>query len=468
MTEQAAPSYYAVSTWLTLLVSLLLAGCVTSPAIPEPDASLPAQWPPPVQTEPARTIQGLSWRDYFASAELQRLIDEALANNRDLKLAAARLFEARAQAGLTAAERSPGLDMAGAVAAARTPGDLTSSGRASRSERYDLNLGLVNWEVDLWGRLARLDEAARAQVLAQEENQRAVRASLIADVVASWAQWLEVHERLRLLDQTWQARQRTLALIERRKEVGLATESDLLAQRGALESLRAERVALLRQRDAVLAGLTLLVGKPLAPPAGTGQIPEPAPLAAGLPSELLLARPDLRALEARLAASRANVEAARLAFLPRISLTAALGLASGSLSGLFDSGSGAWNFNPVLRLPLFDDGRREANLDLASARAHVAVAEYEKGVQAALREVHELLAAQERWREQLDAQRAAIAAQAQRLSLSEARFAAGLTGLLDVLDAQRELWAAQSAKVQTERARLVAAASLFKALGGGD
>jgi len=458
---------HAVPTRLTfvgLAVLLALAGCTSTPPLAEPTVTLPDRFPgTPLEDAQAPSSD---WRDYFRDARLVALIEQALAHNRDLRLAAARVREARALAQVAGAERGVPLDLGVALSSTRTPAGLTSSGRAQRSERWGLDVGLLNWEIDLWGRLARLEEAAAAQLAASEETQRAAQASLIAETANQYLLWLELGERLRLADAALEARRRTLELIERRRDVGLANDSELLAQRGALASLRAERAALIRQRDAVFSGLTLLVGQPVDALPG-GALPQLPPIEAGLPSELLLRRPDLRAAEARLRAARANVEAARLAFLPRISLTAALGLASRQLGELIDVDSGAWNFNPVVRLPLFDDGRRAGNVDLAAARQVAAVAEYEKAIQQALREVAELLAARAAWLEQWQAHRAAEEAQRHRFTLAEARFAAGASSLLEVLDAQRELWTAESARVQAERARLATEIALYKALGGG-
>lgn len=256
----------------------------------------------------------------------------------------------------------------------------------------------------------------------------------------------------------------------KRRDVGLAGDLDFLSADGAYESARAELASLERSRAQAVNALNLLVGAmPDKLPAGRrlteqGILPD---LAVDVPSEALLYRPDVRAAEQKLIASNANIGAARAAFLPRISLTLGLGTASRALSGLFDSGSGAWNFMPSLVQPLFDAGRNQGNLELAEARKIIAVAEYEKTIQQAFREVADLLAARDTLVEQLRAQEAAETAQNNRLKIADARYQAGVSSYLEVLDAQREAFAAQQGTVQVRRALLSAGAQLYKALGGG-
>jgi outer membrane protein, multidrug efflux system len=259
-------------------------------------------------------------------------------------------------------------------------------------------------------------------------------------------------------------------LIAKRREVGIAGDLDYLAADGALQTARADLASLERQRVAAGNALALLVGQsPSTLPAGRSLVDQGivADLAAGVPSDVLVRRPDILAAEQRLIAANANIGAARAAFLPRISLTGAFGTASKALTGLFDAGSDAWSFSPVLRLPLFDFGRTAANVDLATARKVIAVADYEKTVQQAFREVADLLVARERLAEQLVAQEAGEKTLAERLKITDARYRAGISSYLEVLDAQRDLFAAQQGVVQTRRAWLTAAAQLYKALGGG-
>lgn len=455
---------------LIIALGAALAGCSLMPDYQRPVPPVATQWPQTAQPHGVRKATEVDWRSFFPDQRLQALIAAALEHNRDMRIAAARVEEARALYGITRADRLPGLDAAASGMSARTPGNLSASGNAVISRRYDVGLSMLSFELDFWGRVKSLNQAALASYLAGEEAQRALRLSLIAEVANAYLTLLEMEERTALLRETLKTREETRMMVGRRRDAGLAGDLDFLSADGALESARADLASLERQRAAAENALELLVGRQsVGLPAGRtlseqGIIPD---LAAGLPSEVLLKRPDVLAAEQNLIAANANIGAARAAFLPRISLTAGLGTASSALSGLFGSGSESWNFQPVLRLPLFDAGRAAAGTDLAEARKVIAVAQYEKTIQQAFREVADLLAARTHLAGQLQAQHAAERAQAERLRLAEARYQAGVSSYLEVLDAQRESYSAQQGTVQTRRAWLSAAAQLYKALGGG-
>lgn len=452
-----------------LALCAALAGCSRMPEYRRPEPPVPARWAQPA-SEAGQRATGIAWRDFFPDARLRALIDLALEHNRDLRIALARVEEARAQFGIVRADRLPTLDLAASGSLARTPAELSLSRQAATGERYDVGLSVPSFELDFWGRVKSLDEAARASYLATEEARRALRLSLIADVADAYLALLEMEERARLARATVATRERARLMVTRRRDVGLAGELDVLQAGAALELARAELADLERQREAAANALVLLTGRepPELPPGRT--LADQAivtELAAGVPSEVLLDRPDVLAAEQRLKAANADIGAARAAFLPRISLTAGLGTASGALAGLFAAGSGAWSFQPVLRLPLFDAGRTGAAADLAQARRLVAVAQYEKTIQQAFREVADLLAARTHLAAQLQARIAAQRTQAQRLSLAQSRYAAGISSYLEVLDAQRDAFAAEQATVQARRATLAAAVRLYEALGGG-
>jgi len=447
------------------LAAALLAGCSLVPDYRRPVPPVPAQFPD-VEAQAAEAVLP-SWRDYFADPALQGLIEAALEHNRDLRIALARVEEARALAGVARADRLPTLEAQATGSRSRTPADLTGTGVARSASRYDAAVGLTAFELDFWGRVAALSEAARAQYLASDEAARSFRIGLIGDVANAWYQRLELIERERLAAETLASRRTSLELTRKRRDAGLAGELDVLAAESLAESVRAQWAELRRQRQQTENALRLLTGMvaELPPPARPATLAELAP---GLPSAVLLRRPDVRAAEQRLIAANANIGAARAAFFPRISLTAAFGSASSALSGLFDSGSEAWAFQPALKLPLFDAGRNRANLDLAEARQVTAVADYEKTVQQAFREVADALAAQAGYREQRAAQAANLAAQQARLARVQARAEAGLASYLEVLDAGREAFAAEQALAAAERQLLAARIALYKALGGGD
>lgn len=452
-----------------LALCLSLAGCSLAPDYQRPVAPISTQWAQ-TSAEGSRQANTIEWRAFFPDPRLQALIGSAIEHNRDLRVAAARVEEARALFGVAHADRLPNLDLVASGTSARTPGDLSLSGRATTSHRSDVGVSLLSFELDFWGRVKSLDAAARASYLASEEARQAVRLALIADVANAYLSLLEMEERTLLARETLKTREQTRQMVSRRRDVGLASDLDYLQADGAMELSRAELANLERQRSAAVNALTLLVGaEPAALPAGRALSEQGivANLTAGMPSEVLLQRPDVLAAEQRLIAANANIGAARAAFLPRISLTAGAGTASSALSGLFDPGQGAWSFQPILRLPLFDAGRSAAGTDLAEARKHIAVAEYEKTIQQAFREVADLLASKDQLYEQLRAQERTDKVQAERLRLADARYKAGVASYLEVLDAQRDSFAAQQTVVQTRRILLSSAAQLFKALGGG-
>lgn len=446
----------------------LLAGCSFIPGAERPAAPVPAQWPtataPRATAVPSAPTAAAHWQAFFRDEALQPLIAAALEHNRDLRIAVARVEEARALAGLARADRFPGIDVGLQQQAAKLPGDLNTTGQPLISRRVDASLGMAAFELDFWGRVASLDAAARANFLASEYAQRAFRLSLIAEVASAYYNLLELGARLKLGESTLTSRADSRRLIEQRRDVGLATDLDYLAADGAFQAARAEVASLARQRAAAENALRLLLGTEIAvSPAPEFVVPD---VAVGLPAEVLLNRPDVLAAEQRLIAANANIGAARAAFLPKIVLTATAGTASRALSGLFGGGSGAWSFVPLLKWPLFDAGRNDASVDLAEARRHVAVAEYEKTLQMAFREVADLLAAREQYAGQWLALQAAEQAQAERFRRVEQRHLGGVASYLELLDAQRDLFAAQQSVLATRRAMAATGAGLFKALGG--
>ncbi len=458
----------------TMLALLgLFGGCSLAPEYQRPAAPIPATWPESVQSGGVRNAINMNWQQYFSDPRLQALIAVALQNNRDLRIATARIAEARAQFGIQRADRLPNFNLAATRNASSTPAGASVSGSAINTQRYDVAVSLVSFELDFWGRVSSLNEAARNNFLATEAAQRAFRLSLISDVVNAYLSVLELRERTRLTAATVGARGETRDMLMRRREVGVASELDYLQAEGAYQAVLAERANLEQQLAAAENLLDVLLGQSLS---GIKDLPQGRSLAgqdirpdlmAGLPAEVLLQRPDVLAAEYRLVAANANIGAARAAFLPRITLTGSGGTASSTLSGLFDAGSRAWNFQPALIQPLFDAGRTTASVNIAAARKVIAVSEYEKVIQQAFREVADLLSARDKVAEQLAAQTANAQVQNQRLKLVEARYQAGIANYLEVLDAQREAFAADQREAQVKRLSLGVATQLYKALAGG-
>ncbi|WUR12036.1 efflux transporter outer membrane subunit [[Empedobacter] haloabium] len=464
---------------LTVLAAALLSACSLAPSYQRPAAPMAEAFPdnapgagataPPAADGKAAIDTG--WRDFFADERLRQLIASALDNNRDLRTAALRIEEARAAYNITRADRLPNLNGALTGTRARTPAWQDPAGGAGVGERYDVGISSA-FELDFFGRVRSLSDAALASYLATDEARRAAQISLVAEVAKAYFTERAYAEQLALAQSTYDARRRTYELTRQRMDVGASSLLDLRLNETLMETARAQALATARQRAQAENALTLLVGAPPAQ-AATGamaddrQIDAMSAVPAGLPSDLLTRRPDIRAAEQRLRAANANIGAARAAFFPRISLTAALGSSSPEFSGLFDSGTRTWSFVPQLTVPIFDAGRNRANLGLAEVRKDIAVADYEKTIQVAFREVADALAARTYLADQVAAQRAIQEAQAERLRLLQLRFENGVASTLDVLDAQRELFDAQQQLVQARLLRTTSAIDLYRALGGG-
>lgn len=453
---------------------LLLSAC----AWMAPDYARPQQPPETAlypQTLAAATQAGLDatvtdWPDYFTDPQLQTLIRQALANNRDLRTSVLRMEEARAIYGIQRADQFPTLGANVSGNRALVPGDLNLSGQPQYSSQYQVAIGINAWELDFWGRVASLKEAALQNYLASTEAGRAATLSLITQVADAYAGLCEMNERIALAQATISTRADSYRIFHRRVEVGATSRFDLTQVRALLTQAQSLGAQLEQTRAAQMHAMVQLLGAEpavdLASARCTAEMTLPA-LAAGLPSALLNARPDIIAAEHRLMAANANIGAARAAFFPRITLTGALGTASAELGGLFEDGSRAWSFTPQLSLPIFDAGRNINNLDLAEVRKEIAVAAYEKTVQTAFREVADALAAQQWLAQQLRFLQESRAAQAERARLAKLRYDNGSTAYLEVLDAQRDLLAAEQLTVQTQRALLSSRINLYAALGGG-
>ncbi|MGE5649774.1 efflux transporter outer membrane subunit [Noviherbaspirillum sp. UKPF54] len=454
---------------LALLAAGVLSACSLAPQYKRPEAPVASAYPTQAG-ERNGDASAIGWREFFPDQRLQALIASALENNRDLRIAALRIEEARALYNIQSADLWPNLNATAGGTRARTPAGLSPTGAATVSSSYQVGLSLASFELDFFGRVRSLDNAALAQYLATEEAARSARISLVAEVAKAYLAERSLAEQVDLARKTMESRGTAYKLAKQRFDVGASSALDLRQNEVLVQSARAALATLTRQRAQATNALTLLVGKPLAglPPETTlAEQNIVTDIPAGLPSDLLARRPDIRAAEQRLKAANANIGAARAAFFPRISLTAGIGTASRELSGLFDSGSQTWSFAPQLVLPLFDAGRTRANLSLAEVRNNEAVADYEKSIQVAFREVADALAARATLDELIDAQRLVAEAQSERLKLADQRYQNGVASSLDVLDAQRELFSAQQTLIQARQLKLTNAIDLYRALGGG-
>ncbi|GAB3492007.1 AdeC/AdeK/OprM family multidrug efflux complex outer membrane factor [Curvibacter fontanus] len=454
--------------YAALLALLALAGCSFAPTYERPALSVPDAWPDDVKAT-AAPGKPVDWASFFPDERLRALIKLALEHNRDLRIATARVAEAQALYGIQRADRLPTVNVGASLARSRTPADLSSTGAAVIGQRADVNVGLSSFELDFWGRVASLGEAAKASYLATEQAERAFRLTLVSSVADAYLSLNEAQERLVLAQSALETRAQTRELVDRRRQAGLAGDLDYLQADAAFEGARAEVSALLRQQSAARNYLRALVGaEPKDLPAGKTLAEQGITLEqqADVPSQVLVRRPDVLAAEQRLLAANANIGAARAAFFPRIALTASAGTASREIDGLFKSGSDAWSFTPSISLPIFDYGRNSANLDLVTVRKNIAVADYERTVQQAFREVADLLVARDQLAEQLKAVEAQERSQQRAADIAQARYRQGVGSFLEVLDAQRQLFTVQQSLIQVRRAMWSAAAQLYKALGG--
>ena len=455
-----------------LTLALILGGCSMAPTYERPDAPVAAEFPATTEYQSSKKAVDIGWREFFKDARLQALIAAALENNRDLKIAVLRIEEARSLYNIQWADRFPNLNAVATGSRGRTPAAFSTTDPQATfvGSRYDVGISLASFELDFFGRVKSLNDVALATYLATEEAQRSVQISLVAEVAKAYLAERAFAEQLDLAQKSFKAREESIKLAKVRFDVGATSALDLAQYESLLQSAKVAMVTLARQRAQAENALSVLVGKqqlklPAAQLLSAQGILNDIP--AGLPSELLVNRPDLRQAEQKLVAANASIGAARAAFFPRISLTAGYGTASPALSGLFDSGSGAWSFAPQIALPIFDAGRNINNLDLSWTRKHIAVAEYEKAIQVAFREVADALVARDLLNQQVDAQWAVMVAEAERLKLSDARYQNGISSSLDVLDTQRQLFAAEQSLVQARLLRLTNAIDLYRSLGGG-
>ena len=466
--SRAVPMLQLSRALPALAAAALLAGCSMIPTYERPSAPVAAQWPDSTAEVATATTPAtaLAWQDFFADASLRQLIDMALANNRDLRVAVLNIEQARAQLGIRRADQWPTLNAAAS-------GSRTPNGTGGSSNLYSAGLAITAYEIDFFGRVASLKEQALAQYLATTEGSRTARISLIATVAQTWLGLLADEELLAISRQTLVTREDSLKLVRLRLEHGATSELELRQSESLIEAARVALAQQQRQRALDENAMVLLLGQGVPPAvrerlatARLTQLHWPE-LAAGLPSDLLTSRPDIRQAEQQLIAANANIGAARAAFFPRISLTAGAGSASSELGGLFKNGSWGVTLAPQLLLPLFDAGRNQAGLDSAQTGRNIAVAQYEKAIQGAFREVADALAGRDTLAHQLNAQQAQLEAETARLRLTELRYQNGVASLLDWLDAQRTLFATQQVMVQTRLAYLQNQVALYKTLGGG-
>lgn len=451
-----------------------LNGCSLIPDYARPDAPIPAQYPqspayPDVNaSDQANSEQG--WREFFRDPVLRQLIEMALANNRDLKVAALNVEAYRAQFRIQRADLFPAVAANADGTRQRTPAALAQTGQAGISSQYGVNLGISAYELDLFGRIRSLSQQALETYLASEEARRATQISMVASVANAYLTWQADVELLKLTQDTLATYERSLSLTIRSNEVGIASALERSQARTAVEGAKASLAIYERQVAQDVNALVLLLGTGLPMDLPASRRPDSPMLAqvpAGLPADLLTRRPDILQAEHALKAANANIGAARAAFFPSITLTANAGTASSELDGLFRGGSGSWSFAPSINLPIFNAGALSASLDYSKIQKDIGVANYERSIQTAFREVADGLTARKTYTDQLQAQRDLVSASQDYYRLAERRYRVGVDSNLTFLDAQRSLFSNQQALIRDRLAQQMAEINLYSALGGG-
>ena len=489
------------ATAASALALLALAGCTSlapdyaRPMLPVPATLNGTNGPNGSEgTALAPETGPMGWQEFLQEPRLRELVALALQNNRDLRVAVLAIEKARAQYGVEQSNRFPAVGATAAGNRTRTADDLNTSGRSPTSSQYSAQLGFSSYEIDFFGRVKNLNEAALQEFLRTTENRRSVQLSLVAEVANAWLTLDADGRRLQLAQDTLRSRHKSYELTERSHALGAASGLTLAQAQTTVDTARADVAAFTSQVARDRNALALLAGAPvpaalLPDGANPGATASPAQAASAsasvapapslatpaatllavpgdLPSSVLLNRPDVRAAEYTLRGAYASIGAARAAFFPSITLTASAGTASNALSGLFDGGNGTWSFAPQIRLPIFDAGRNRANLQIAETARDTALAQYDKAVQTAFREVADALAERATLAERLQAQQSLQAATLKALQLSEARYRLGADSYLPVLDAQRALYSAQQTLIGLALAEQANRITLYKVLGG--
>ncbi|WP_175914647.1 efflux transporter outer membrane subunit [Burkholderia metallica] len=469
------------ATAAALAVALFAAGCTMAPHYKRPDAPVAQAYPAGgvYATQPgaagARSANGqaaiaIGWREFFVDPRLQRLIEIALNNNRDLRVSVLNIEAARAQYQITRAGLFPTLDATGTGNRERLPNALTVAPGRNITTTYNVGLS-ASWELDLFGRVQSLKDQALAQYLSTAYARQASEISLVSQVADQYLTLLSTDDLLKITENTLKTAQDSYNLTKLQFDNGTGSELELRQAQTVVETALANQQAQARARAQALNALVLLIGEPLPDDLPPGMPLDAqnllADVPAGLPSDLLTRRPDVMQAEQTLLAANANIGAARAAFFPKISLTAAFGTASPTLGGLFKAGTAAWSFAPNIALPIFEGGSNIANLDLAHVQKRIEIANYEKAIQSAFREVSDGLAARGTYDQQIAALERNEHAQQRRFDLSNLRYKNGVDSYLSVLTAQTDLYSAQQSLISARLARWTNLVDLYRALGGG-
>jgi len=448
----------------------LLSGCSMAPGYKRPETPLAQAYPLAAESK-AMAASELSWKEYYKEPRLAALIMVALENNRDVRVAALSVERVRALYRIQRTALIPSLDATAGGSRSRTPGDLNTTGQSRLSDTNSAALQIPSYELDFFGRVASLRDQVLEQYLATEDARLTARMTVVSAVARQYYTLLATEEQLAIARESLRAADESCDLNRRTFEAGVNSEIDLRSSEAQREAYRASAATLEYQRTKAENALVLLLGRPL--PAGlpaAGSLEQQdllEDLPAGLPSELLTRRPDVRAAEHTLKAANANIGVARAAFFPTIKLTAAMGTASTELNRLFDAGQQTWSFAPSVTLPLFAAGKNRATLDVAKLQKLIEVENYQKAIQSAFRDVADGLAVRAGIDTVVQAQKARVEAAQKRYDLTDQRYRAGVSSYLNLLLAQQDLYAARQSYVDARLARLLNLSTLYAALGGG-
>jgi multidrug efflux system outer membrane protein len=447
-----------------------LGGCSLIPDYQRPEAPVDQTWDMPASAQ--ANARRVNWQQFFQSAALKDLISQSLTNNRDLRVAALNIEKAQAQYRISRADLLPTINASGTGDSQRVPGDLSTTGDNQITHQYSSGVGFTAYELDFFGRVRSLDQQALESYFSTVEAQRSVKVALIAEVASAYFQLQADQQLLAIARQTLTSQQDSYGLVKSSYDQQVATELDLSQAESTVRTAEAAQARYERQVVQDKNALVLLVGKPLAPEYFAAveldalRVDEQLPV--GLPSDLLMYRPDILAAEHDLKAANANIGAARAAFFPSITLTASAGSASADLGQLFAGGQGTWNFVPSINIPIFNAGRNQANLDVAKVHKSIEVASYQKAIQVAFREVADSLTARDSLNTQVIAETRLVQANQRNYTLADSRYKEGVDTYLNSLDAQRNLFSSQQSLVTTKLTRINNLVSLYKALGGGE
>ena len=456
---------------IVLTAVLLLTGCTMIPKYERPTAPIPAQF----SSVTGANATDIGWRDFIRDEPLRTLVEAALANNRDLRVAVLNVEKSHAQYRVTRSASLPEIEGSGSYTRAKSSqsGVAAQAGAPSSAtySQWSASIGTTGYEVDLWGRVRSLNREALEKYFATDEARRSAQLSLVAEVATQYFALRQAEEQIALTQQTLQAVQESYDLNKATFDAGASNELDLRTAEGQVQAAKINVLTYKRQRTEAENALVLLIGGQL-----PGDLPASRPfndtnllaeVSPGLPSELVQRRPDILEAEHTLKAANANIGAARAAFFPTITLTSSIGTTSDQFSKLFGAGTGVWSFSPQITLPIFDAGKNKADLDAANVSKRIEIANYEKAIQTAFREVSDALANSSAYTAEINERAAQVETQQRRYELANARYRQGEDSYLNVLSAQQDLYSAQQGRLAAQYNKLASQIALYKALGGG-